>query len=208
MTPGSMGNSFGEFPVVSRVNFGGGMAFPYFARIVVPETIDAVATDYLSWAIGTDRYAKLRQRRLTQGVMPDWRAQGSLESADLFGKNGLILSIRTVPGTWAFRFVHQDDSRKTQANWWNVVRVSMAPEGCQIEHAVVRQTPQPEPLTGKSIVPLIIRQHMDRFPNQSGVRMNGVSNGLRAEDIEKWVDDVGGLVAAEPKTGTRMSTRG
>jgi len=176
--------------MVSRVNFGGGMAFPYFARIVVPESIDAVATDYLSWAMGTGRYAKFRQRRLGQGIMADWKPQGSLESIDLFGKNGLSISTRTVPGTWAFRFVHQDASRKGEANWWNVVRVSLVPEGCQVEHAVVRQTPQPEPLPGKPLVPVVLRQYMDRFPEQAGIRMGAVSRALRPEDIETWAEKV------------------
>ena len=175
-----------------RLSLAGGLATPYFTRIVVPDSIDAVAQNYLSWAMGLGEHERLRQRRILQGVNPKWEVGGNLGGADLVGGSGLSISIRAAKGVWAFRFVHPEEgTRSNKPTWWTVVRVTPVKQGgCQIEHQVLRQTATPEPMPPITVVPTIIRDYLDRHPSQGGVRMQRFAQRVRGDAAEPWVRDV------------------
>lgn len=184
--------SSGKPNIANRLSLAGGLATPYFTRIIVPDTIDEVATNYLQWAMGLGPHERLRERRILQGVNPRWDTEGSLGGADLVGGSGLSISVRAAKGVWAFRFVHPEEGVRYNkpATWWTVVRVTPVKDGCQIEHQVLRQTLKPEPMPLTSVVPAIIRDYLDRSPAQGGVQMRRFALRLRGEAVEPWVKDV------------------
>jgi len=177
------------------LSFAGGIAFPYFTRIVVPNSIDEVAEKYVSWALGKGEFANLRGRRAEQGIQEGWEVRGSLESVDFAGKDGLLISVRATRGLWAFRFVHPeeapDGNRSRKVTWWNVARITPAGSGCQIEHAIIRQTPTPEPFPGHGMVPVVIKSLLDAAPMQGGgLKMGRVPQLLRADEATLWAKDI------------------
>lgn len=135
----------------------------FFTRITVGDvSLDLLLTEYLEWALGFGRFARLRRSRQSMGVPQSLTVASLAISGDHLGTNDCSLSVRRGDGVALLRLIHRD-ADDGGILWHNVVRLTTVGRGVRVEHAVVRSAPRDtelDPLaTSPSIVNEIITQH-------------------------------------------------
>lgn len=150
--------------------------------------VEAVATSYAEWALGTES-SRTRSARLEEGVRAQWSAAQILASESLVGDHGCRVEMRLKPERMLFRFVHRDNS--DGAVFWQVAaRVERKGDAVTVEHAVGRDAPRERRLSpvaspSRVVLGLLERDGVEIRPRDLALPPVTITN-----DAARFVDHV------------------
>lgn len=134
----------------------------YFARLSFGRLhLETALEHYVEWLLGFGEFSRIRERRLSLGVMPDWTAKALFEGGQFQGTSGCRIEIRREDESARLQFVHGDDTNAA-IEWHSVAELTRTGDRTLLAHGAGRLVPKDAVLEPVAAAPAVLTALLER----------------------------------------------